>query len=236
MLPVLAPDPHSFPVMPPADLDNSRVIVEHEWTAFTEIEQMTSHWDRPGWSDGRRAYYWMLTFAEHRRLSETVEACQRSVACLGMDPVAGPWLHVTMTRIGDTALVAPRDIDKLAKSAPALLPHEFEIAAQPLTGSRGALRLSLAPWTPLIGLHAALTEVGRRAGMPGGKATAGFRPHLAVAYNNRQRPAQLVAEAVSQLRSLAPVTVPVQGVDLVELRREGASYQWKPLHRLALSH
>ncbi|WP_346655863.1 2'-5' RNA ligase family protein [Streptomyces sp. RFCAC02] len=83
-------------------------------------------------------------------------------------------------------------------------------------------------------LHAALSTAGQQARVPGGRATSAFRPHLGVAYNNRQRPAASVVDAVSRLRSLPPVALVIRSVDLVELRRQGRAYRWETARSLHL--
>ncbi|MCY0932157.1 hypothetical protein OTB20_39545 [Streptomyces sp. H27-H1] len=85
-----------------------------------------------------------------------------------------------------------------------------------------------------MALHGALSEAGRVAGVPGGKPTAHFRPHLGVAYNNRDRAAAECIEAVAELRGRPAVEVVVDQVSLVELRREERAYVWDVLHEVPL--
>ncbi|MFJ8599413.1 2'-5' RNA ligase family protein [Streptomyces shenzhenensis] len=112
------------------------------------------------------------------------------------------------------------------RDAEALLPSAFSVRAMPLAGSRGAVRLSLGPWEPLLRLHHALAKAGSSAGLAPKKPTSAFRPHLSLAYNNRRRPAAPVVEAVSGLRALPAVELSVSAAQLVELRREGRTYRW----------
>lgn len=233
-MPELDIDRRAFPSVPPADLDNPQVIVEHDWAAFAAVDRMTDHWSRPGWSAGRRAYYWMLTFPRSPALVACAQHCQGELEHLGMDAVPEDGLHVTMSRIGDLAQVPPERIKWLAGLAEQLPVECFRVTAHPLAGSRGALRFSLSPWRPLVRLHAALTTIGQQAGVPGGKPTATFRPHLGVQYNNRERPAGPVIERVTQLRRLPPVSLDITAVDLVELRREGPVYRWDVVRSVPL--
>ncbi|MGW1286441.1 2'-5' RNA ligase family protein [Streptomyces sp. NPDC002586] len=122
--------------------------------------------------------------------------------------------------------MAPSQLDSLARDAAALLPPAFSVRAMPLAGSRGAVRLSLGPWEPLLRLHHALAKAGSSVGLAPKKPTSVFRPHLSLAYNNRRRPAAPVVEAVSSLRALPAVELWVSAVQLVELRREGRTYRW----------
>ncbi|MER6372589.1 2'-5' RNA ligase family protein [Streptomyces mirabilis] len=210
------------------------MIVEHDWAAFRAVEQMTNHWDRPGWSDQRRVYYWMLTHANAPELVRRAEYCQGSLEHLGMDFVPSDGLHVTMPRVGDAELVSMAQIQSLRASAADTFFRGFRVLAHPLAGSRGAVRFSLSPWRPLVRLHTMLRALGEQAGAPGGKPTSVFRPHLGIAYNNRGRSAAPVIEAVSQLRGLPPVELEITSVELVELRRQDNAYRWETVFTLPL--
>jgi hypothetical protein len=213
------------------------VIIDHDWTAFAALARMTDHWARPGWSGDRRVYYWMLTFPDSPHLISTARHFQDALAPLGMDPIPANGLHVTMPRIGNTTQVSSACIQQLAALAGQLPLEPFSVAAHPLAGSRGAVRFTLSPWTPLVRLHASLSELGRRVGVPGGRPTAAFRPHLGLMYSNRDHPAGPVIEHVDRLRALPPVLLDVTCVDLVELRRSDRphrAYYWSVLHRIGL--
>ncbi|MFD3422402.1 2'-5' RNA ligase family protein [Streptomyces decoyicus] len=234
MAPELAIDTRAFPCAPPSDLDDPRVIVEHDWQAFQAVECMQNHWDRPGWSEQRQAYYWMLTFAGAPALLRRAEHCQGTLEHLNMDPVPADGLHVTMLRIGATELVSRPQLQRLIELTEQLPVSGFRILAHPLAGSRGAVRFSLTPWSPLVDLHAALSTLGAQAGVPGGKPTSAFRPHLGLAYNNAERLATPVINAASQLRSLPPIALDITSVDLVKLRRQGRAYRWETIRTLPL--
>jgi 2'-5' RNA ligase len=196
---------------------------------------MTNHWDRPGWVPGHRAYYWMLTFPGEQELIAEALHCQGHLDSLGLDPVPPDGLHLTMAKIGNVNDFTPGVIDKLAVRAAAETGAGFSMGVYPLTGSRGAVRFSVAPWAPLVGLYEALTRVNRSAGLSGGRATTAFRPHLGIAYNNRDRSAAPVIEQVSLLRGRPALALRIGTVDLVELRREGTAYRWDVLHRVPLT-
>ncbi|MFF4059243.1 2'-5' RNA ligase family protein [Streptomyces sp. NPDC001668] len=225
-MPLLSADPAAFPAEPPADTHDPAVTAAHDWAAFSALDEMTDHWARPGWSDGSRAYYWLLTFPNDQQLAALAGHCQEQLAPLGLDPVPSDGLHITLVRVGRPGAVAPDQLDSLAQDAEALLPSAFSVRAMPLAGSRGAVRLSLGPWEPLLRLHHALAKAGSSAGLAPNKPTSAFRPHLSLAYNNRRRPAAPVVQAVSSLRTLSAVELCVSAVQLVELRREGRTYRW----------
>ncbi|MFE9613729.1 2'-5' RNA ligase family protein [Streptomyces sp. NPDC006012] len=225
-MPLLSADPAAFPAEPPADTNDQAVTAAHDWAAFSTIDEMTDHWARPGWSDGSRAYYWMLAFLNDQPLATLARQCQEELAPLGLDPVPTEGLHITLARVGSPDVVTPDQLDGLARDAEALLPSAFSVRAIPLAGSRGAVRLSLGPWDPLLQLHHVLAEAGSNVGLAPKMPTSAFRPHLSLAYNNRRRPAAPVVEAVSELRALPAVELSVPAVQLVELRREGRTYRW----------
>ncbi|MFE9968940.1 hypothetical protein [Streptomyces sp. NPDC005525] len=127
---------------------------------------MTDHRARPGWPDGHRAYYWMLTFPDSSALISRARGCQIALAHLGMDRVPDDGLHVTMTRIGDIA-----QIQLLATLAKQRRLASFPMAVHPLAGSWGAVRFTLTAWTPLVHLHSALSELGHQTGVSGGPPT-----------------------------------------------------------------
>ncbi|WP_369391137.1 2'-5' RNA ligase family protein [Streptomyces sp. CG1] len=234
-MPLLSADPTAFPAEPPADVHDHAVIAAHDWAAFSALDEMADHWARPDWSDGARAYYWMLAFRDEPELQALALRCQDALAPLGLDPVPADGLHITLARVGSPGTVAPARLDDLLRAAEPALPASFSVRAVPLAGSRGAVRLSLAPWEPLLRLHAALVQAGRATGLEPKKLTAVFRPHLSLAYNNRPRPAAPVAEAVAGLRALPSVEIQIRDVQLVELRREGRAYCWNVLKSLPLA-
>ncbi|MFK0017004.1 2'-5' RNA ligase family protein [Streptomyces sp. NPDC091027] len=236
MPPELALDPKAFPQSPPPDLCDPGILVDHDWRAFTEVRRMKSHWDRPGWADGRRAFYWMLTFPGATGLIRRTQHCQDELAHLGMDSIPSDGLHVTLTRIGSTEVVQRSRVQLLAGLAGHLRIPAFPLTARPLAGSTGAVRFTLTPWSPLVALQAALSEIGSRVGVPGGRPTSMFRPHLGIQYNNRERPAAPVIASVARLRTLAPVSLEISRVELVELWRTSnpPSYRWQVVHSVPL--
>ncbi|MGW6145787.1 2'-5' RNA ligase family protein [Streptomyces sp. NPDC055140] len=230
----LIDDSRAFPATPPSDLDDPQKITSNDWDAFKSVHRMTSHWDRPGWAPGDKAYYWMLAFPEEQELISQARSYQQDLAGLGMDEVPHDGLHITMNRIGSCADVEPSTVDSLAQQADGTLGGAFDIRAEPMAGSRGAIRFSVTPWTPLVELHTTLYRAGQRAGVEGGRPSSLFRPHLGILYNNRERPAAPVIDAVAVLRHRPVTALPVVHVELVELRQEDRTYRWQVLHKLTL--
>ncbi|MEN8649093.1 2'-5' RNA ligase family protein [Streptomyces sp. 21So2-11] len=230
----LTADPGAFPPTPPPDTSDASAIANHEWAAFGNVEEMANHWDRPGWTPSTRAYYWMLTFPDAFPLIDHARHCQKALRHLGFDDINEEGLHLTLGRIGHVGEIGSGQLDRLVAAAHKARPKAFTMRAVPLTASRGAIRYSVAPWPPVIQLHATLAAAGVESGLPPRKPTSILRPHLGLAYCNRPMPADIVRDAVRPLRSLDGVDVPVQRVQLVELRREGRAYRWHVIHSLEL--
>ncbi|MEU5002059.1 2'-5' RNA ligase family protein [Streptomyces sp. NPDC021622] len=230
----LTTDPGAFPPAPPPSTTDASAIADHDWAAFANVEEMTNHWDRRGWTSSTRAYYWMLTFPDAALLIDQARHCQKELRPLGFDDVDEDALHLTLGRIGTVEQVSSGQLDYLIATAHEVRPEAFTLRAVPLTASRGAIRYSVAPWTPTVALHAALGRAGAAVGLLPKKPTSAFRPHIGITYSNRCMPAGPVRDAVSPLRSLDSVVVPVKRVRLVELRREGRAYRWDLIHEMEL--
>lgn len=227
-------EPMSFPQAPPRCLNDPTVIAEHDWAAFGEVTEMANHWDRPGWSTSTRAYYWLITFPRACALIKRAQQCQQALSHLGFDDIDEDGLHLTLGRIGSTAEINPGQLDSLFTAVQEAKRAPFSLSVVPLTASRGAIRFSVAPWTPLVGLHATLADVGAKAGVPLRRATSGFRPHIGISYCNRPVPAATVRDVLRPLRDLDTVEVAVTQVHIVELRREQYAYRWQDIHTLDL--
>ncbi|MGW2702330.1 2'-5' RNA ligase family protein [Streptomyces sp. NPDC001340] len=195
---------------------------------------MKDHWDRPGWTSSTRAYYWMLTFPDATPLIDHAGRCQKELRHLAFDDIDADGLHLTLGRIGRIDEIDPGHVDRLVAKAHERRPESFTLRAVPLTASRGAIRYSVAPWTPVIQMHEALSAAGTESGIPPRKPTSLFRPHLGIAYCNRPISADIVRDAIRPLREFDAVDALVQKVRLVELRREGQAYRWQVIHSLEL--
>ncbi|WP_406349571.1 2'-5' RNA ligase family protein [Streptomyces sp. NBC_01597] len=231
---LLTASPTAFPAAPPPSTDDPHIIAAHDWAAFGSVDQMNNHWDRPGWHSSTRAYYWMLTFADAAALTEQMRSCQQRLASLEFDLIDEDGLHLTLGRIGLANEVSGAQLHTLRTRASARLPDAFTISAVPMAASRGAIRYSVAPWTPLINLHSDLSLASDQCGLPLKKPTSVLRPHIGIAYCNRTQNAHEVREAIRPLRDLPAITVQIRQVELVELRREDRAYRWRTLAVLPL--
>ncbi|MFD6989380.1 2'-5' RNA ligase family protein [Streptomyces sp. NPDC059943] len=160
--------------------------------------------------------------------------CQKALEHLGFDAVNRASLHLTLGRVGDANTLSQAALRSLSASARDAVPASFNLVAVPLTASTGAIRYSVAPWHPILELHAALDAAGKRHGIPQDRSAASLRPHIGIAYCNRPVPADAVRASISPLRDLPPVLMRIHDVQLVELRRRGNSYIWTTIHRIPL--
>jgi 2'-5' RNA ligase superfamily len=185
-----------FPARQPSLPEDPAATRDNDWRTFQALPGMEDHWPRPGWTPGRRSWHWMLA-VDDDPVRQLARHCQDVLGTspIGerLDPVPLDALHVTLGRIGftdeidqATALAAATE----AASACADL-SAFPVEVGPLAGSRGALRFSLAPWTPLLTVHERLTRAtGRVLGDRCVMDTDAFRPHLSIAYAHDTIPMQ----------------------------------------------
>jgi hypothetical protein len=88
--------------------------VHDDWERFRALTTMTNHWDRPGWTPGRSAYHWFLTF-DNAALRDLATACQRQLRAFDcLDPVPADGLHLTVRRLAFTDEIETADVDTLA--------------------------------------------------------------------------------------------------------------------------
>jgi len=203
---------------------------DEDWQRFQQVTSMTNHWDRPGWTPGREAYFWYLTF-DSPQLRDLAEQCQQQLQRDYLDPVPLGGLHLTLARIGWADQVTDDQLQAASNRAHELCRETvpFILSAGPLAGSSGAVRFSVTPWEPLTRLHHELSNPTAVAGR------SAFRPHIGIAYCNQAVPAGPLIAAIRSLRRLAPVDVPVSYIDLVRLHREHRAYAWSLYDRIPLS-
>lgn len=209
----------SLPPGIPSSLTDADAIAKSDWDAFCTVSTMVNHWDRPGWTPGRRSYHWFLTFPDAPDLTSTAAQLQDELAPFRMDPIPANGLHVTMAKLGFTDEVTDERLSDAVQATERVCSavEAFELLAIPLAGSPGAVRFSVAPWAPLLAIRDAL---------PAAPSRTAFRPHLGIAYSNCTMPAQPVINTVAALRSREPVKLPIRELCLVELRRERRVYRW----------
>ncbi|WP_369335524.1 2'-5' RNA ligase family protein [Dactylosporangium aurantiacum] len=185
---------------------------------------MQNHWDRPGWTPGRRAYYWYLTW-DSPDLRDLAEQCQSQLELPYLDPVPLDALHLTMPKLAWEDEISPAEVQAVIRRATqhCASSKSFTLKAGPLAGSPGAVRFSVTPWDPVLDLYQRLrlANLADRT-----DDSVPFRPHIGVAYCNSRQTPDLLIPKVQALRELPTVELYTASVDLVLLRREGRTYRW----------
>lgn len=228
--------------MTPRDLTppeiHSRDYVIADWNRYQALDRLANHWDRPGWSPGRRSYHWILRFDQYpsvRRLTAYCQTALQHIPTLDMVPM--PSLHVTLQRVAYTDEIQPSVVDAITAIAArqyALIPPAT-ITVGPLAGSTGAVRFSTGPHAPIVAIREiARTAIGTVGRGPLAERTTAFVPHVSIAYNNSPRPAAAIIEQVASLRHANVAVVEVRSVELVELRREERAYAFNVIHSFPL--
>lgn len=226
-----------FPASPPPSLDDPDAIREHDWEAFLAVAQLENHWDRAGWTPGRRSYHWFLTFDDEPALHDLARRCQQHLDLPQLDRIGISSLHLTLGRIAFTDQIDRRQATSVAARArqrcAGIVPFDVEVG--PLAGSAGAVRFSVAPWGELTALQRQLT--GATHDVLGDLAvtdTSSFRPHVTIAYANSAIEPREIHRRVRLTRELSPVRVRVSTACLVELRRDDQAYGYEVIESVRL--
>ncbi|WP_322769232.1 2'-5' RNA ligase family protein [Frankia sp. Cr1] len=213
--------------------------VAEDWHRFAALDTLTNHWDRPGWTPGRRSYHWMLTFEDADELCDLAARCQARLHLPVLDPVPADGLHLTLQRLAFADETTTIEVEKAVNETRQQLSdvQTFALTVGPLAGSSGAVRFSVVPWEPVIDLrnriiNATAATLGPAAAIA---KPHGFRPHVGIAYCNSPTDARPIIQAVEALRELPRAGVLIKAVALVELRREGRTYRWETVTRLPLA-
>lgn len=207
---------------------------DEDWRRFRNLTSMVNHWDRPGWTPGRRAYYWYLTF-DSASLQQLAAKCQTALRLPYLDPVPLNELHLTLPRVGWADEISPEEANAVAQAAIPIASQlqPFGLTVGPVAGSAGAVRFSVSPWEPVFTLHNGLRDAIRT--VRGEVCSEGeFRPHVGVSYCNSAVSPTALIDALEKLRSLPPVEVTVTKADLVLLWRRGRTYTWSTVRSLTL--
>lgn len=220
----------TFPAEPPGDPDDPASVARHDQQAFERVGTMLRHWDRPH----RRSYHWMITLDQHQPVIELSQQCQQLLPQVGLGLIPPESLHLTVRRLGYVDEVDPSRLRTALRTVRGrcLATAAFDLKVIPLAGSPGAVRFSVAPWSPLLDLH---RTVSAAAGCDGVDPLAVYRPHVGVAYSDRVQSPEPYIEAAHRARSLPLAEITINELQLVELYRANHQYRWRVLERLPLA-
>ncbi|MEV0437025.1 2'-5' RNA ligase family protein [Nocardia sp. NPDC050413] len=226
-----------FPPCCPDSLDDAGEIRRNDWTAFSSLSRMENHWEIKPWPPGTSSFYWYLTFGHDDALASTANACQDALESFPLRPVAVETLHMTLLKVGgfDTveSFVLERVIDNACNALKSV--SRFELEVGPLAGSAGAIRFSVAPWSPVLDLVGRLGAAQEsEPGLSPVKPGQNMRPHIGIAYSAARQPVAPILDTVAGLRELAPVATVVKDVKLVRLWRTDSAYEWEEKATISL--
>lgn len=224
--------------MPP---DDELPPKEQDWHRFQRLDHLGNHWQRPGWTEGRRSYHWLLTFERDSDLHALTAQCQapfRDLPQFDLIPLEG--LHLTLQRVAFTdelpASSLPSVLAAVRHRCHNMTPFRLQIGW--LAGSTGAIRFTALPVTPVIKVRAmTATPMNTQVDVPRHLPTCPteeFWPHVSIAYSNSIQTVAPVISQIEALRHLPPAEVLVTSLTLVELRREGRMYRWQVMGRVRL--
>ncbi len=222
----------TFPPEPPPSLIDPDVIAAHDQRAFHGLDELLRHWDRPH----RPSYHWLIPVGDDVAAVDLATRCQRYLPDAGLDPIPGPWIHLTVKRAGYQDEIGASEVKQLLWDVAERVSEmpSFRVRLIPLAGSPGAVRLSVAPWEPLMNLFHSVSFDTIAEGDPKPKDV--FRPHVGVAYSAAQQQPKLIqASAQRAAEELDPVDVEVKRLSLVAMRRVAGWYEWTEVGSAPLS-
>ena len=210
-----------------------------EW-AHRHATKLRDHWWwRPGWSMGSRFYAWHVVFDDSPDIYPLAEYWREYLRPFDfLDVVPDRWLHLTVQGVGMVEDVPDETRDRivaavqerLAVLKPALVRFE-QVVVRPEAVALPALRPD-----PLDSIRQAV-----RAGMSdvlGAEAVPesgdGFEPHVSLAYVNRDEDATELIEVIEDADVPDSVVVPIRGLTLIEMHRDGGMYERRTVGRAAV--
>ncbi|ROT32464.1 2'-5' RNA ligase family protein [Micromonospora sp. HM5-17] len=203
-------------------------------TTVEHVDTMRDHWWwRPGWRVGRHYYACHFDMGRHRELVALVERYQQAIGEFpGLDLIPHRWLHLTTQGVGFLDDLAAESIDRLVGVVADRL---AEVPAPVVTFHRPTVRgeavyLLADPAEPVAAVRsavrAAIAEaLGEERVEQAAEGPAGFRPHVSIAYSNREQPGAPIAEALEKVMT-EPVTVVLDQIELLEYHRDRRMYEW----------
>ncbi|HEY9408949.1 MAG TPA: 2'-5' RNA ligase family protein [Jiangellaceae bacterium] len=207
---------------------------------YPHAETMRDHWWwRPGWRVGRRFYSIFATFERDDALHELIDTYQSALAPVsGLTMIPRQWRHLTIQGVGFVDEITPAELDAIVAAVGERLAtmDTSEQGFGPLSVHQEALVLPAIPQEPLVAIKAAI-----RAGIASAIGSDrldgpvdGFRPHVTVAYNDRDRDSDDVLTELAQLE-VASVPIPIRTVQILEVDRDERMYRWRYVRTIRLA-
>lgn len=201
---------------------------------MTEPTEVQDHWWwRPGWRKGRHFYACHLTFEQASELHELVKTYQNALAPVSnLDMIPLEWLHLTMQGIGFVDDVSDNELsdirqaiaDQVSKLQPFVVSFSYAVVRPE------AIYLPAERPDSLVTLHNILGQAiasvigdARSHRLP--EQASGYRPHVSVAYVNKNGPAMPIRSIVDGL-NVPAVEIPVSEVPILTFHRDERMYVW----------
>ncbi|WP_049563915.1 2'-5' RNA ligase family protein [Streptomyces sp. SBT349] len=195
-------------------------------------------WWRPGWHVGQRAYTWHLTFEGQNGLHRLVSGYQRRLSTfVGLDPIPPTWLHLTMQGVGFTEEVDPAEVGRISKAVRRRLADlpTLALGFKWVTVADEALVLPPVEEEAVRAVRGAVRRgIGDVWGMDRIPENADrYRPHVSVAYSNRDQEAAPLVAAVARMEP-EPALVTVPAASLIVIHRDHRVYEWEMVEQVPI--
>lgn len=190
--------------------------------------QLKDHWWwRPGWRAGRHVYAAHFSFSHSPELRELAARQQKALAGVeGLDLIPPAWLHLSMQEIGfldEIPAARAEELFEAAAQALATVPPPVVTFREAVVRTE-AIYLPATPAEPVAAVRDAFRSA--MAEVLGTVPAAGpFRPHVSVAYVNRDQDSGPADAALAALDP-EPVTVTLHHVDFMTYHRDNRMYEW----------
>jgi hypothetical protein len=198
-------------------------------------ERLVNHWTHlPEWWPGRRLWVFYLTFAGEPALYAAVRAYQAVLQGIDeLDLVHQSWLHTTIQGIAFADELAAEAIGAIERDARAAI-GDAELPAltvAPPVLDHDAISMPVDPVDELVAVRRELRASVIRTLGHGGlyqlpQPLTGFRPHISIAYVNRDVPDADGIQRRLDVVAAPDLVIPVPQVSLVLLGREGGRWFW----------
>jgi 2'-5' RNA ligase len=201
-----------------------------------DVAQVKNHWWwRPGWQVGRHFYACHITFENEPAVQRLAAAYREPLTQLpGLDLIPRQWLHLTMQGIGFTDEVSGSEISVITAGISgrlASITQPVVTFARPIV-QRDAIFMPAAPADALDDVrrntHEAIKEVlgpERSPDMNLAQALQGYKPHVSIAYVNKDGSASPYIQALR--RTLHdPVELTIRTVSILTFHRDNRMYEW----------
>ncbi|MDX3855853.1 2'-5' RNA ligase family protein [Streptomyces sp. AK02-01A] len=203
----------------------------------SQPEHMRNHWWwRPGWSVGRRFYTWHLTFGEQHDVHRFAEQYRKALSHIdGLDPIPDQWLHLTMQGVGFVDEVDRVAVDAIVEAARVRLAAVpgFDLTLSTPRIDPEAVLVPVQPDGAVRAVRHAIRSAIRDVLPEVPEASAGFMPHVSVAYSNNNNQLSPLSEALAAV-DIPPATARVKSAELIVLHRDNRMYEWTPYVQVPL--